>query len=282
MVSKSEVTPKASPKVSVILPVFNASPYLEEAVVSILRQTYDNFELIIVDDCSTDGSTKLAEAIAKRDKRIKFLKNKTNQKLSKTLNKAITEASGKYIARMDADDISLPDRLALQVAHMEKHPSVGIIGGSMEIINEKGTVIGQRHYPITDKEIRKKMFWYSPYSHPLIMIRKSVLDRIGLYEHHYNPAEDYDLYFRIGTVSQFANLPQTLLRYRIIPKSMTTGSTKKMEEKTIEIREKYAKSSSYSMGFSESLYNYLHKLSLYVIPSSIKMKAFHAIRSIVQ
>lgn len=267
------------PLVSVVMPAYNASAYIADAIESILNQTYNKFELIIVDDCSRDGTADIIKKYAKRDKRIIFLQNKKNLKLSKTLNYGIEMAKGKYIARMDADDYSYHDRLEKQVSYFERHPTVGILGGSMEMFTTENKIIGIRKYPTQDNEIRKNLYWFSPFSHPLIMIRKAVLDTVGYYNDYYNPAEDYELYFRIGKVSEFANLKDTLLRYRIVSKSMTTGNTKNMELKTIEIRDLYSKDAMYPMTLIQHLYNLVHKLSLYIVPSTLKMKTFHFIRN---
>jgi glycosyltransferase involved in cell wall biosynthesis len=267
------------PLVSVLLPVYNAQKFLSESIESILTQTYQNLELIVVDDASTDDSWQIMQLYKEKDNRVKIFQNIQNLKLSRTLNKALSSASGKYIARMDADDISLPDRIQLQVDYMESHPEVGICGGRMNIIGTDGVIFGCRKYHLVDKEIRSHIFRYSPYSHPLIMMRKNVLDQVGGYRHEYNPAEDYELYFRIGEISRFGNLPHTLLNYRIVGNSMTTGDTKKMERLTIRIRDQYRKSPHYTFSLGDYVYNTLHKISLYTMPSSLKMKIFHLIRN---
>ncbi len=265
--------------VSVVLPVYNAAPYLSEAIQSILNQTYQNFELIIIDDASTDNSWAIITQFAQQDKRIRTLRNERNLKLSKTLNRGIEHASGVYIARMDADDISLPDRLEKQVAYMDMHPEVGISGGSMEIMHAAGDVFAKRTYHLNDQDIRSHIFRYSPYSHPLIIMRKTILDKVGGYRDEYNPAEDYELYFRIGAVSKFGNLSDTLLKYRVVDKSMTTGSTKNMERKTIRIRKIFSSDLHYNFGIVDMVYNHLHSWSIFLVPSFLKHHLFNLIRN---
>ncbi len=265
------------PIVSVILPAYNAEKYLSAALESILAQSFTDFECIVIDDCSTDSTWSIAQQYADRDARVKVLKNEKNLKLSGTLNRGIHLATGKYIARMDADDWSYPERLAIQVRYLNDHPDTGICGGSMEVCNEKLNVQGRRAYNLTDQVIRKKIFFYSPFSHPLVMMRKSVLDMVGYYREEYNPAEDYELYFRIGEKSLFANVPDTLLKYRVVPHSMTTGSTKKMELVTIRIRKEYA--AIYGMSFFGKIYNFLQYCSLFFIPSKTRIRIFQAIRN---
>jgi glycosyltransferase involved in cell wall biosynthesis len=265
------------PVVSVILPAFNAETYLSVAIESILNQTFEELELIVVDDYSTDNTWKIIKQFARRDPRVVALRNEHNVKLSETLNAGIAVAKGKYIARMDADDWSYPDRLTKQVEYLETHPEVGVCGGTMEVCNQDLKVLTIRRYHLTDEEIRKHLFRYSPFSHPLIMMRKEVLDQVGGYRGQFNPAEDYELYFRIGKVAKFGNIRDLLLKYRIIPKSMTTGGTRKMEQKTIAIRYLYAK--DYGMTWLDHVYTWIHQLSLFIVPSSWKIWVFNILRN---
>lgn len=267
-----------TPEISVLMPAYNAEKHIEEAVKSILNQTFKDFELIIIDDNSTDNTWQIIQKF-KSDKRVKLFRNEKNIKLSKTLNKAITLAKGRYLARMDADDISYPERLELQFNFMEKHPAVGIVGGTMDIISEDCQFIAKRMYHQTDNEIRKHIFRYSPYSHPLIMIRAAVLQQSGVYDNIYNPAEDYELYFRIGMYSKFANLKNTLLKYRIVNNSMTTGDTKRMELKTLEIRYKFQTMGPYKMNFLDHIYTKMHYVLIFLLPSSFRIWLFNQFRN---
>lgn len=230
---------KKRPLVSVIIPAYNAEKYLSQAIESILNQTFRDFELIIIDDCSTDGTGQIINDYLKLDKRIIALRNKNNLKLSRVLNRGIKIARGKYLARMDADDVSFPERLEKQVAFMEANPEVGVSGGTMVITNASGKVTGERNYHTTDEKIRKKIFRYNPFCHPAVIIRKSVLKKAGLYNHDFNPTEDYELYFRIGLQAKFANLTDKLIKYRVVSDSMTNKGLRAMEFKTIKARRKY-------------------------------------------
>jgi glycosyltransferase involved in cell wall biosynthesis len=266
------------PLVSVILPVYNAERFTRPAIESILNQTYQNLELIIVNDCSIDSSLEILNEYAQRDKRVNVESNALNLKLSKTLNRAIALSKGKYLARMDADDISLPTRIEKQVKALEENPDVVIIGCNMGIIDEYDKRIGYRKYYSTDQEIRKRMFYFSPFSHPAIMIRKEALDKVGDYNHDYNPAEDYELYFRLGTVGKFMNLSEELFVYRIVGNSMTHGGTLNMESKTIEIRKKYRNLTGYHMPFLAHIYTMVHQISLHLISPSLRARVFHFVR----
>ena len=149
----------------------------------------------------------------------------------------------------------------------------------MEIMNQHGEVIGQRKYNISDQEIRNKIFRYSPFSHPLVMIRKSILDKVGSYDPAYAPADDYELYFRIGNESQFANLPDVIMRYRVIPSSITFMQTKKMELATINVRNQYSKNPNYNFTLVDKIYNAFQYLSIYIVPSRLKIYLFNLLRN---
>ena len=267
----------SNPLVSIVLPCFNVQKTVEDTLSSLFSQTYDNFEILAIDDCSTDDTLSILTRLAQIDKRLKVFHNDTNIKLSETLNKGIKLASGEYIVRMDADDIALPDRISKQVVFMEQHPEIGISGGSMEIVNAQLEHIGYRSYYTSDEQIRNHIFMFSPFCHPAVIIRKSVLDQSGLYNKDSYPAEDYELYFRLGMHSKFGNLKDTLIKYRVIEKSMTTGNTKNMELMTVNIRKKYYQ--SYKARTFDKFYNELHRLSIQLIPPSLKIKLFIFLRT---
>lgn len=268
-----------TPAITVLLSVYNAEKYVGIAIDSILNQTFTDFELIAVDDRSTDKSWEIVQQYAKQDSRIIALRNEVNLGGCKTLNVGLKLAKGKYVARLDNDDWSYPDRLEKQFNFLESHPDVGIVGGVMEIMNQSGEVTGKRTYNISDDEIRKKIFRYSPFSHPLVMTRKSVLDKVGYYDPAYAPADDYDLYFRLGSESKFANLPDVLLRYRIVQGSITSKQTKKMELATIKVRNHYSKNSHYNFTYADKLYNFLHYISIFIIPPKTKIYLFNLLRN---
>jgi|WetSurMetagenome_2_1015567.scaffolds.fasta_scaffold01836_13 glycosyltransferase involved in cell wall biosynthesis len=278
MVSKESLRAKF-PAVSVLLPVYNSEKYVAIAIESILQQTLKDFEFIIIDDHSSDNSWEIVKKYAKKDKRIIALRNKHNLKGCNTLNKGHALAKGKYIASIDHDDWSYPDRLEKQFNFMELHPKIGIVGGIMEIINEAGKVVGKRKYHLSDGEIRKNIFRYSPFSHPLIMIRKSILDKIGGYNQDYVPADDYELYFRIGKESMFANLPEVLLQYRVIASSMTHSLTRRMELATFRVRNLYSKDKDYRMTIIDKFLNALQYFSFFIIPSRIRISLFNLLRN---
>jgi glycosyltransferase involved in cell wall biosynthesis len=200
-------------KVTVLMPVFNSERYLREAIESILNQAYRNFEFLIINDGSTDGSVSIIKSY--NDRRIRLIHNERNLGLIHTLNRGIEQSRGHYIARMDADDISLPLRLLRQVAYMERHPDVGICGTWIEYFMGLSDVI---RLPVTDAEIKAHLPILCPMAHPTVMFRTAVVRKYGLwYSHDYPHAEDYELWFRAANVTKLANIPEVLLKYRIHP-----------------------------------------------------------------
>jgi len=268
-----------TPKVSVLMPNYNCEKYLPEAIESILNQSFTDFEFIIVDDGSSDRSWEIIQEYAARDKRIVAVKNKENLKICKTLNKGIELAKWEYIARMDSDDISVVDRFTKQVIFLDNNPEVWIVWGTMKIINEDWEKTWERSYNLTDTEIRSKLFRYSPFCHPVVMIRKSVLEKSWWYDDSLVYSEDYDLYFRLWMYWNFANLPDTLIHYRMFSWNSTTKKLKQMERWTIYIRKKAVKEYWYSMTFWDKAYNTLQEISTYIIPWAVKIWLFNLIRN---
>ncbi len=171
--------------VSVIMPVYNGAKYLKEAVRSILLQTLPEFELIIIDDCSTDRSTTILEQTAQHDARVRFVRQEKNLGLPGTLNHGLELACGEYIARMDQDDISLPSRLEKQVQYMQMYPDVGICGSWAEIIGERAGEIWR--YPCSHDEIYARMLFANTLVHSSVIMRTSSIRKHGL---QYDTAQD--------------------------------------------------------------------------------------------
>lgn len=197
--------------ISVVMPVYNEEKYLKETIDSILNQTYTDFEFIIVNDGSTDRTDEII--LSYKDKRIVYLKNETNLQIVKTLNKGIKCAKGKYIARMDADDISLPERFEKQTAFMESNPEIGVCGTWVQIFGDN-KITRTRKYPTASNEIKMALMFYSPIVHPSVFIRKSLFDKYA-YTEDYEKAEDYYLWYQVKNNFNFANLPQVLLKHRL-------------------------------------------------------------------
>lgn len=201
------------PMISVIMPVYNAQQYLREAIDSVLDQTFSDFEFIIFDDGSTDESLKIIQSY--QDPRIRLISGKGNRKLVPPLNEAMQMAKGKYLARMDSDDISLSNRFEEQVAFMEKNPDIDVCGTFFRTIG--GRVNLSKVYPIFDLEIKLAMLFYCPFAHPTVMMRRStMINKCFFYDKQFLYAEDYDLWSRMSAFGcTFHNIPEVLLRYRV-------------------------------------------------------------------
>ncbi|VVB97193.1 Glycosyltransferase AglE [uncultured archaeon] len=260
------------------MPVYNAGEYLGEAIESILDQSFTNYEFIIVDDCSTDNSKEIAEEYSKKDKRIIVLGNEKNLGIAETRTKGTKYAKGKYIAVSDADDISIRTRFKEQHDYLERHRDCGVVGGFIELFDsDTGKVTGVRKYFEDDERLRKRLFLYCPVAQPVSMIRRDVFYNVGYYDPRYPPAEDLDMWFRIGTRYRFANIQKVLLRYRVHKNSATISKIRKMEANTLEIRKKYSRGYGYSMTLFDKLYNLVIRITSFV-PYNIKIMVFNFIR----
>jgi glycosyltransferase involved in cell wall biosynthesis len=214
----------SAPLVSVLLAVYNAEPYLALAIESILAQTYRNFEFWIADDGSTDSSRAIVERYAQGDRRIHFIHG-PNQGVSKTRNGLLRQAQGSLIAVMDADDIALPERFALQVNFLETHPDYVCVGGAHALIDHRGRLLTQLQLPETDAEIqRAALAGHGSICHPCAMIRRADLVAVGGYDEGLRSAHDLDLWLKLGERGKLANLPDLVLRYRILPHSVSGGN----------------------------------------------------------
>jgi glycosyltransferase involved in cell wall biosynthesis len=204
----------SAPTVSVVMPAFNAAGFLDEAVCSILDQTFRDFEFIIVDDGSTDDTARILRKYAKADSRVRVVLQ-ANEGMIPALNRGCRLARGHFIARMDADDISLPQRLEKQVEFLERHPKIGILGTWIRRIDQNGSVVGTL-YPSPNPQVLK---WFHFFQvcvvHPTVLMRREVLEKVNFYRVDAVHAEDRDLWLRASSVTQFSNVPEILLNYRV-------------------------------------------------------------------
>lgn len=201
-------------QLTVLMPVYNAEKYLAEAIESILQQSFRDFEFLIIDDGSTDRSVEIVQSYA--DPRIRFIQNEKNLGISATLNKGIALAAAEYIARMDADDISYPDRLAKQLAYMQAHPACAMVSSLVRVMTEDGEFVR------VDK-FESDYFYYNLtficwIYHPTVMYRKSAVKEVGMYAVLY--AEDFELFWQLSRKYTFYNLPEVLLDYRVTNQSL--------------------------------------------------------------
>lgn len=206
--------------ISVILPVYNGEKYLKESIESILNQTYTNFEFIIIDDGSKDSSLEIIKEYEKEDERIVVV-SRENKGLIATLNEGIEKAKGKYIARMDQDDISLPNRFEEQLKFLEKNPEIGVCGTWVEVFGEnRNPTIWKM--PIQDEELRPRLLFSVTFAHPSVMMRKGLINQYNLrYNEKYINAEDYKFWLDFSKYTKFVNIPKVLLQYRYLETSIS-------------------------------------------------------------
>lgn len=209
------------PTVSVIMPVYNGERYLHQALESILTQTFTDFEFIIIDDGSTDNTWDILTEFARQDTRVVLHRNPKNLHLIRTLNKGLTLARGEYIARQDADDISLPERLAAQVSYLQHHPEVGLLGTAYYRLYDQGQ-LSLRQPPITDTEIRWKLLFGNIWCHPSMMFRRRILEDNEPFRREFVHVEDYELWTRLVKQTRAYTLPTPLVLYRVHEGSICT------------------------------------------------------------
>lgn len=203
-----------TPLVSVLMPAYNCEAFVGEAVASMLAQTFTDFELLVIDDGSADSTRAVLEAI--RDPRLRLASNPHNMGLIRTLNRGLELANGHYVARMDADDVSSPERLERQVEFLQSHPDVDVLGTMVNLINVDGKQFGAiRGYPTDPQAIHRFLLRECCLIHPTVMFRKDVVLAAGGYSPAARHAEDYDLWLRLSDHHKIANLPEQLVSYRM-------------------------------------------------------------------
>jgi glycosyltransferase involved in cell wall biosynthesis len=206
------------PKISVIMPVYNGEKYLEESISSVLSQTCNDFEFIIIDDGSADNTLKIVESFS--DERIKLVKLE-HSGIVKALNKGLEIAKGEYIIRTDADDVSLPERFEELFNYIFNTKDVVLCGSWADLINEKGEHVGEMKYPpVENNDIKTRMFLSCPFIHPSVIFSREKALKIGGYR-NYKHVEDYEFWTRLLKEGKGHNLPKKLLKYRIHPHQVT-------------------------------------------------------------
>lgn len=223
------------PLISVIMPVYNTAEYLGDAVQSILEQTRTDFEFIIIDDGSTDGSEEIIDRYAKSDNRVRVIHQEKGGIVA-ALNKGLQVAKGRYVARMDSDDISLPERLAKQVALMESNSKIGVCGTACKLIGDSSGIT----MPKTKSEEIKSWLLFGPcMAHPTVMMRRDLIVEHNLYyDSNIKQAEDYDLWLRFSQHCEMVNISEPLLLYRVWAKQATTKSRLQVHQGSNLIHEK--------------------------------------------
>lgn len=219
--------------ISVILPVYNCEAYIGEAVDSILQQTYRNIELIVVNDGSTDGTAKILQAYT--DPRLVVI-SQENARIVKALNAGLAVCKGDYIARMDADDVSLPDRFEKELAFLEANPEIMLVGTGSKIVDTQGNTLGYHRHPTRPDELKFYTIFDAYFVHSSVMFRREVRDRIGYYSENTKVHEDFNYWSRITRIYKTANLPEVLLLYRELNSGMSKTSTSLQHEERLRVQ----------------------------------------------
>jgi glycosyltransferase involved in cell wall biosynthesis len=209
------------PYISVIMPVHNGERFLGEAVESILAQTYRDFELIIVDDGSTDGTSALLERYRQVDPRVRLYQQPANRGVYISRNLACQHASGQVLALMDADDVSLPDRFQRQVEYLNQMPEIGVVGSAAQAIDEGGAAQNLMNFPTMPGVLGWMILFSNFFVLSSVMIRRSIMEQLGYYRTDVNVGQDFDLWARAGRITQMVNLPEPLVKYRVWNGNMT-------------------------------------------------------------
>lgn len=267
------------PAVSVIMPVFNSEKFLPAAIESILNQNFSDFEFIIINDGSTDRSLKEIKSYGLKDKRIRIINNTFNLGICSCLNRGLSLARGKYIVRMDSDDWSYPDRINKQLSFMESRPDVVICGGAIKVCDAKLKTTNPRRYPTSDREIRGKILRINPFAHPAVMYRKETAIKAGGYNEKLTTVEDYDLYFRLGNMGQFANLTSPVLKLRIRYDSISYSNVGRQTLLHMYVRLKGVAEYGYRMNLMDAVFFIAGILGVIIIPAKHKFKLYNALRA---
>lgn len=278
--TKREIMKINKPLITVYMPVFNAAKFLDNSIQSILNQTLTDFEFIIIDDASTDNSWKIIKSYAKNDKRIIAIKNHINLGVSLTSNIAISKAHGKFLARMDADDISIANRFEKQISYFKKHSQTVALGGQCFVINENNQNIGNKNFPTSFKKLSQMIFWAVPIQQPSMMVNLKLLPKNFIwYSPNKTSAEEIDLMFRFMLYGQINNLPDYLLYYRHLNTSLSHQNPKKTFSLTIKSRLTAIKM-GFKPTFTAVLLNICQIVVISIFPNSLINQIWSLIRGI--
>lgn len=278
---------KRQPLVSVIMPVFNAEEYLVQAIESIRKQTYPRIELIMVNDNSTDKSAKIMTRYAKRYPkmiRVIHLTHTLNRGGDACANEALKRARGKYIARMDADDVAHPERIGKQVAFLEENKEIFLVGSNAYVINRKGKKIGEKNEPLTHEDIKDAYLTFHPIIHPTAMYRRLLRNgEVFTYPKKYTANNDYYIFFKLLCEGyRYANLKDKLLYYRIHGKNDTFSNIKEKFFNTMRIRFTMVFYHNYSPTHKQILINIAQTAAILLLPSSAIRYIYFVTKGIVK
>lgn len=269
------------PKISVIMPVYNSKSYLCHAIDSILSQTYQNFEFIIIDDRSTDGSWEILTQYAKKNKRIKLLRNSKHYGIFVKAKRAILKTKGDFIARMDADDIALPSRLEKQIFYLNNHKKTVAVGGNCILIDRNGDVVGVKTFPAKFNEIYRYIFKFVPLQQPTLMIAKKRLPKnFHYYIDGMNIAEEVELIFKLFLHGKVENLKDYVLMYRLHENNTSLKNVRKTFILTLLARLRAIIKYGYKPSFAGIITTIMQIFVVLVFPKSMVLYIYAKTRGI--
>jgi len=258
----------SQPLVSVLIPTYNSELYIKDTLESILNQTYNNLEIVVIDDASTDSTLEIVKRY--KDERIKLYINEKNLGISGNMNKGIKLCHGKYLAIMDADDWSYPYRIEEQVKLMENSPKVVLCSGYMDICDGNLNFKNTRTYPTTDKDIRKAIVKYDPISHPASMWRMSEVLKTSLYNKNFPICRDYDLIVRISEFGEYQNIPKSLIKYRVRKDSETGKRIRQTQWYSFYIQMKAHFEYHFPMTLGDKIFLLGRLVATIILPTSLQ------------
>lgn len=263
--NKQKINIMNNPTISVVMPVYNTkTKYLKESIQSILNQTFTDFEFIIINDGSTKSNV-VKTILSFDDPRIKFINNNKNIGIAETLNNSFKISQGKYIARMDSDDISLPKRFEMQIKFMQNNPECGLLGGGFEYFGKKNGI------SINPKTVKTIDLLYGCFiSHPTVMIRKELVNKYNIqYDKNYDLCEDYELWSRIASQIKICNLQKVIVKYRWHTQNVSVKKNKEQYEQMDLVKKNIIKSFTDNKILQEKLMdsyiNNIFKINLFKI-----------------
>lgn len=274
------------PLVSVVMPVYNAGDFLVDAIESILAQTYKNFEFIIVDDASIDGSWQIIQKYKKLyPKIIKTIRMDQNLNRGGDVcaNEGLKLAKGKYVARMDADDVAYPQRLEKQVEFLESHPKIFLVGSNADVIDKHGRIIGEKLEPDTPKKIYEAYFGFHPMIHPTCLYKRLLGKKTFYYDIRYSANNDYYTFSQlICQGKKFVNLPEKLLMYRIHGNNATFVNLKEKFMNSLKIRLSMVKKFGYKPRAKDIIMLLVQTVIVFGLPESFLTQFYLFAKGIVR
>ena len=254
----------SEPKISVVIPTYNKSQYLKEAIKGVLNQTYKEIEVIAVDDGSTDNTKEVVKSF--NDPRVIYFFQE-NKRPAAARNSGLRKTKGKYIAFLDSDDLWLKEKLKRQIDFMEKNSEIGLLGTACYEMTEKRKIVGKKIFPIKNKILQKDLIKYNPFIQSSVMIKKEVFDKVGLYDEKFRESEDYDLWLRIAESYKIANLAEPLVMKRYYREGLSPVKDKEQLYFVLEAK----KAAVHRGQYSRWCYFYLLKSWIFMkIPFSLR------------